>query len=229
VDIFESLRPFVWPKYREEGPPEFVQNYLLGHDLSGGTMKLDPPTRSILEMMTIGYRPVSSLAILAILSDSPNLAMHGMQLARELEKRFKVQEGWFTRTRYYTDRVGKILPLLTKMRMVEEVVRKDPRTGRVSSAYRINPSLSQPIRARLQALSKGEHVSLLSTPDATIVEENQNQDWRKECPNCGIITRSAIARYCEACGRPLKMKCASCGTVLDAIYKYCLNCGAKAK
>ena len=192
-------------------------------------MKLDPPTRSILEMMTIGYRPVSSLAILAILSDSPNLAIHGMQLARELEKRFKVQEGWFTRTRYYTDRVGKLLPLLTKMRMVEEVVRKDSRTGRISSAYRINPSLSQPIRARLQALSKGEHVSLLSTPDATIVEENQNQEWRKECPNCGIITSSAIARYCEACGRPLKTKCASCGMVLDAIYKYCLNCGAKAK
>jgi len=192
-------------------------------------MKLDPPTRSILEMMTIGYRPVSSLAILAILSDSPNLAMHGMQLARELEKLFKVQEGWFTRTRYYTDRVGKLLPLLTKMRMVEEVVRKDSRTGRLSSAYRINPSLSQPIRARLQALSKGEHVSLISTPDATIVEENQDQDWRKECPNCGIITSSAIARYCEACGRPLKTKCASCGMVLDAIYKYCLNCGAKAK
>ena len=192
-------------------------------------MKLDPPTRSILEMMTIGYRPVSSLAILAILSDSPNLAMHGMQLARELEKRFKVQEGWFTRTRYYTDRVGKLLPLLTKMRMVEEVVRKDSRTGRNSSAYRINPSLSQPIRARLQALSKGEHVSLLSTPDTTIVEQNRNQNWRKECPSCGIITSSATARYCEACGRPLKMKCAGCGTVLDAIYRYCLNCGAKAE
>jgi hypothetical protein len=146
VTIFESLKPFIWPKYREEGPPEFVQNYILGHDLTGGAVKLDPPARSVLEMMAIGYRPVSSLAILNILNDSPNLAMHGMQLARELEQRFKVQDGWFTRTRYYTDRVGKLLPLLTKMNMVEEVSRKDTRTGRVAAAYRVNPSLSQQIK-----------------------------------------------------------------------------------
>jgi hypothetical protein len=227
VDIFEALRPFVWPKYREEGPPEFVQNYLLGHDLTGGRTKLEPPARSILEMMTIGYRPVSSLAILDILSDSPNLAMHGMQLARELERRFKVQEGWFTRTRYYTDRVGKLLPRLTKMQMIEELVRKDSRTGRTSAAYRINPTLSQPVKSRLQALSRGEHVSLLSNSPATTLEVDQSREWRKECLNCGIITSSAIARYCEVCGRPLKMKCNNCRSSLEAIYKYCLNCGAK--
>lgn len=227
MDIFESLRPFVYPKYREEGPPEFVQNYLLGQDLTGGSTKLDPTAHSILEMMTIGYRPVSSLAILAILTDAPNLAMHGMQLARELEKRFKVQEGWFTRTRYYTDRVGKLLPLLTKMRMVEEVMRKDSKTGRVSAAYRINPVLGQNIRARIQALSKGEHVSILSSPDTPIVEADQNQEWRKECLSCGVITSSAIARYCEICGHPLKTKCSDCSAQLDATYKYCLNCGAK--
>jgi hypothetical protein len=227
VDIFESLRPFIWPKYREEGPPEFVQNHLLGHDLTGGTMKLEPPARSVLEMMTIGYRPVSSLAILDILSDSPNLAMHGMQLARELERRFKVQEGWFTRTRYYTDRVGKLLPLLTKMQMVEEVVRKDTRTGRTAAAYRINPSLSQPLKSRMQALSRGEHVSLLFNSPASPLETEHPHEWRKECLNCGIMTSSMIARYCEVCGRPLKMKCNNCGYSLEAIYKYCLNCGTK--
>lgn len=226
MDIFESLRPFVWPKYREEGPPEFVQNYLLGHDLTGGATKLEPPARSVLEMMTIGYRPVSSLAILDILSDSPNLAMHGMQLARELERRFKVQEGWFTRTRYYTDRVGKLLPLLTNMQMIEEVVRKDSRTGRTSAAYRINPTLSQPVKSRLQALSRGEHLSILSNSPASSLETEQPHEWRKECVNCGIMTSSTIARYCEVCGRPLKIKCNSCGYTLEAIYKYCLNCGA---
>src|SRR5437870_2183142 len=55
----KSLRPFVWPKYREEGPPDYVQKHLLGHDLTGGTTKLDHSTRSILEMMTIGYRHLS--------------------------------------------------------------------------------------------------------------------------------------------------------------------------
>ncbi len=227
MDIFESLRPFVWPKYREEGPPEFVQGYLLGHDLFGGAAKLDPTARSILEMMVIGYRPVSSFAILNVLNDSPNLALHGMQIAREIENRFKVKEGWFTRTRYYADRVGRLLPLLTSMNVVEEVVRKDSRTGRISAAYRIKNSLNQSIKARLQALSRGEHVSLLSTPQAAVVEADQAQSWRKECLNCGIVTSSAIARYCEVCGRSLKLKCNNCGTVMEVIYKYCLNCGTK--
>ena len=227
VDIFESLRPFVWPKYREEGPPEFVQNYLLGHDLAGGTTKLEPPARSVLEMMTIGYRPVSSLAILDILSDSPNLAMHGMQLARELERRFKVQEGWFTRTRHYTDRVGKLLPLLTNMQMIEEVVQKDSKTGRPSAAYRINPTLSQPVKSRLQAMSRGEHISLLSNSPTSSLETVQPHEWMKECLSCGIMTSSVIAHYCEVCGRPLKIKCNNCGSSLEAFYKYCLNCGTR--
>jgi len=227
MDIFESLKPFVWPKYREEGPPEFVQNYLLGHDLAGGSVKLEPATRSVLEMMTIGYRPVSSLAILNILNDSPNIAMHGMQLARELEHRFKVQEGWFTRSRYYTDRVGKLLPLLTNLHLVQEVSRRDPRTGRVSTAYRVNPSFSQPIKTRLVAISKGEHVSLLSSSETMALGSDKVEDWRKECIDCGIMTNSMIARYCEVCGHSLKVKCKGCGSALDAVYKYCLNCGAK--
>lgn len=226
MDIFESLKPFVWPKYREEGPPEFVQNYLLGHDLAGGKSKLDPAARSVLEMMTIGYRPVSSLAILNILNDSPNLAMHGMQLARELEHRFKVQDGWFTRSRYYTDRVGKLLPLLTNLQMLQEVSRRDPRTGRISTAYRINPSFSQPIKTRLVAISKGEHVSLLSSSDVMALGSG-TEEWKKECQDCGIITSSVIARYCEVCGHSLKVKCKNCGSSLDAVYKFCLDCGAK--
>src|SRR5438445_2129454 len=120
--------------------------------------------------------------------------MHGMQLARELERRFKVQEGWFTRTRYYTDRVGKLLPLLTKMQMIEEVVRRDTRTGRTSAAYRINPSLSQPIKSRLQALSKGEHVSLFSNFPTAILEKGHLQKWSKDALTCGVTTISAIPR-----------------------------------
>lgn len=227
MDIFDSLRPFVWPKFREEGPPEFVQSYVLGHDLSGGATKLDPPTRAVLEMMTIGYRPVSSLAILDILNNSPNLAIHGMQIARELERRFKVKEGWFTRTRYYTDRVGKILPLLTSMRLLEEVDRKDPRTGRIYAAYRISASTRESLKSRLQALSRGEHVSLFSESHAPGVFGDHDKSHAKECLDCGLITSSPIARYCESCGKPLKVRCEKCGSTLEAIYKFCLNCGTK--
>jgi len=118
---------------------------------------------------------------------------------------------------------------VANMRMIDEVDRKDPRTGRVSPAYRVNPSLSMPLKSRLQALTRGEHVSLLSTSVPMMPEEDTKPEWKKECLDCGIMTSSPIARYCEVCRQPLKVKCGSCGSTLDAIYKYCLNCGTKMK
>jgi len=225
--MFDALRLFVWPKYREEGPPEFVQSILLGRDILGEGVKLDAPARSILEMMTIGYRPVTSLAILNILNDTPNLAMHGMQIARELEKRFKVQEGWFTRTRYYTDRVGKLLPLLTRLGLVQDISRKDSRTGRIFTAYQITPSLKEQVTARLDALSQGERLSLFPSEQALKTVSSYPSDIQKECKTCGTISSSSAARYCEICGDPLQMNCKKCDTMVVAIYNYCVNCGTK--
>src|SRR2546422_4738370 len=117
-EFFEGLRPFVWPKYREEGPPEFVQAVLIGRNLLGEKTDLSISARTVLELMTFGYRPATTLAILDILSEGPGLALHGMQIARELENLFQVQEGWFTRARYYTDRVGKLLRVLVALEIL---------------------------------------------------------------------------------------------------------------
>ncbi len=203
--MFDALRLFVWPKYREEGPPEFVQSILLGRDILGEGVKLDAPARSILEMMTIGYRPVTSLAILNILNDTPNLAMHGMQIARELEKRFKVQEGWFTRTRYYTDRVGKLLPLLTRLGLVQDISRKDSRTGRIFTAYQITPSLKEQVTARLDALSQGERLSLFPSEQALKTVSSYPSDIQKECKTCGTISSSSVPETIQVL-QPLRQK-----------------------
>src|SRR5712692_10495408 len=92
--LFESLRPLVYPRFHEEGPPQFVNSLLLGQDLLGTGSELNASTKSVLELVTLGYRPMTSLAILTVLGESPNMVFHGMQIGRELEKRFKVQEGW---------------------------------------------------------------------------------------------------------------------------------------
>jgi len=224
--LFDSLRRFVWPKYREEGPPEFVQSILLGRDILGEGVKLDAPTRSILEMMTIGYRPVTSLAILQVLSDTPGLAIHGMQIGRELEKRFRVQDGWFTRTRYYTDRVGKLLPLLGKLGLIMEVPRRDAKTGRTFTVYSINPSRKAPVSARLESIAKGENLLLVP------FQQPQNPtpisaEVAKRCRSCNIMSNSPVARHCEICGDPLEVTCRNCKATVEAVYNYCVSCGAK--
>ncbi len=155
--------------------------------------------------------------------------MHGMQIGRELEKRFAVQEGWFTKTRYYTDRVGKLLTLLNRLEMIREVVRKDLRGGRSFAAYQINPAATGSIKDTVARLSKGERISLFSSslreaqPSVSIsMAGNQ-----KECTECGVFVNSPSARYCERCGKPLKVGCEKCGTRVEAIHDFCLSCGYK--
>ncbi len=228
-DLFQVLRPFIWPKYREEGPPEFVQGVLLGREFLGDQSDLNVPAKSVLELMTVGYRPVSTLAILRVLNDSPGVALHGMQIARELERRFKVQEGWFTRTRYYTDRVGRLLTLLTRLDIIEEVVRKDARGGRSFTAYQTHPSSSGRVKERLDCLARGEPVSLFQAPSASTAKSTPSLRMKnpRECVDCQTLVSSVSAKYCERCGRPLKAKCENCGRKVEATYDYCLSCGAK--
>ena len=230
--LFQPLRPFVWPKYREEGPPEFVQALLLGRTFLGEDMGLNTVAKTVLELMTIGYRPATTFAVLRILSESQKVALHGMQIGRELEKRFDVQEGWFTRTRYYTDRVGKLLTLLTRLDLIQEVVRKDPKAGRSFAAYQIQPSLLEPFKLRIEDLSRGRRISLFL--DSTEFQDNSPMmppktiaNNRRECLNCKIVVNSTSARYCERCGKPLRLDCLSCKNRMDVIYDYCPTCGSK--
>ena len=229
---FQPLKRFVFPKYHEEGPPEFVRALLLGHTFFGEDMSLSIATKTVLELMTIGYRPATTLAILHILSESPTSALSGMQIGRELEKRFDVQEGWFTRTRYYSDRVGKLLTLLTRLDFLEEVVRKDPKGGRGFTAYQIKPRLVGPVKTRISELSRGLHVSLFSTEPQVEsaghrIPPESFSDNPRECVDCRIVVNSASARYCERCGKVLKLNCSSCKGGVDAIYDYCPKCGSK--
>jgi len=228
--LFQSLSPFVWPKYREEGPPEFVQALLLGRTFLGEDMALNAVAKTVLELTTIGYRPATTFAVLRILSESPKIVLHGMQIGRELEKRFDVQEGWFTRTRYYTDRVGKLLTLLTRLDIIQEVVRKDPKGGRSFPAYQMQPSLLEPVKVRIEDLSRGGRISLFSNGaqiqnESHAIAQDSLRVSLRECLNCKTVMNSVSARYCERCGKPLKLDCPSCKSRVDAIYDFCPMCG----
>ncbi len=232
ADLFRSLKPFVWSKFREEGPPEFVRTELLGGAFHAEETSLSPTTKNLLELMTIGYRPATTLGILCILSQSPKVALHGMQIGKELERQFDVEEGWFSRTRYYTDRVGKLLTLLTRLEILQEVFRKDSKGSRTLAAYQIHASLAEPVKVRIEELSRGERISFFSTHpqpprEILVVPEEPLIINPRECIDCKVMVTSAIARYCEKCGKPLKLNCLSCKGRVDAIYNYCPMCGSK--
>ncbi len=223
-DIFQALKPLVWPKFREEGPPEFIQDILSGRDLTGQGFGQNPAAKSILELWTIGYRPVTTLAILSVLSSSPRTTFHGAQIGHELERRFGVKEGWFTHTRYYTDRIGKMLTALTRLEVLKETEKKDSKSGRVLNAYQITPDLAGSVSDTLRRLSEGQHVSLFLVNSSQRLSPVRTGD-RRECLECGFVSDSLTAVYCERCGHTLKAKCEKCNATVDVFYEYCTGCG----
>lgn len=228
ADLFGSLRPFIWPTYYEEGPPRHVQLTLLGDKLFASQFGETPATKSVLELMTLGYRPVTTLAILKVLYNSDGRSLHGMEIGRELEKRFQVPDGYFSKSRYYTDRVGKVLGFMVRLGLVEESMLESRGSGRKYSAYRIRDSAREGVKMRLASIENGETLSLFTNghEDPSRVPNGDNARTRL-CAGCGFQPHSSIATYCERCGSSLNVKCDSCSKMVMASFSFCNGCGAR--
>jgi hypothetical protein len=223
--IFPALKQFVYPRFREEGPPRFIQGMLEGEEFLGEPLAKNPKIRSVIEMVVLGYRPVTSFAILSVLVQSPKIGLHGMQIGRELEKRFGVPAGWFTHNRYYSDRVGRPLLLLTKLGMIQESAAKDARGRRSFTAYQINPEMEDAIRGRLQALAEDRQISIFPVERQIAKMSVARTKGLKVCSECLLTTHSATAKFCEQCGLGLNWKCPSCKALVELKYQFCLDCG----
>jgi len=228
-DLFDSLKPFIWPTYYEEGPPKHVQLTILGDKVLTSQFGSSTATKSILELMTLGYRPVTMLAILKVLYDSNGNGLHGMEIGRELEKKFGVPEGYFTRSRYYTDRVGKVLSLMSRLGFVEENLQNTRGGTRKYTSYRIPDSSRENVRARLDALTDGKQLSLFvdgHTDES--VKQNGNGNTRvRSCQDCGYRSNSSLASYCERCGGTLNFKCENCSKPVLVSFSFCNFCGTR--
>ena len=117
--FYQLLRPFIWPRYYEEGPPRYIDIAFLSRDFTDIDGKIKEPLKSILDLIVIGYRPVTSLSIFSVLMENGNKPMYGSQIGAELEKNFQLPRGWFTRTRYYDTRIGKLLKILLRQNILE--------------------------------------------------------------------------------------------------------------
>lgn len=229
ADLFESLKPFIWPTYYEEGPPKHVQLSLLGDKVFAGLFGETPATRSVLELMTLGYRPVTMLAILKVLHDSGNRRLHGMEIGRELEKGFGVPEGYFTRSRYYTDRVGKVLGLMVRLGLVEESMMDARGNGRKYSGFKIRDSAMAGVKVRLASIANGEQLSLFTNghEDSSRISNVSEITRLRLCQDCGFQSQSMTATYCERCGKQLNVKCEKCAKMVLASFDYCNKCGTR--
>jgi len=229
ADLFGSLRPFIWPTYYEEGPPRHVQLTLLGDKLFASQFGDTPATKSVLEMMTLGYRPVTMLAILKVLYDSDGRSLHGMELGRELERRFGVPDGYFSKSRYYTDRVGKVLGLMVRLGLVEESMLEARGNGRKYSAFKIRDCAREGVKTRLASIENGEALSLFTDghQDLSRMPNGIEAARTRLCTECGFQSSSSMAAYCERCGNTLNVKCDTCSKMVLASFNFCNGCGTR--
>jgi hypothetical protein len=224
--LFETLKDFVYPHFFEKGPPYQIRGIIAGRRMMK-ELDSNKAKRSVLELISLGYRPATSLAILGILSESRTSALHGMHIAHELENRFEVGKGWFTKTRYYTDRVGRTLQLLTELEILTEMKKTGPKGKRIFSMYQIRPELFDSVKGCIQALSDRQKVSLFSASTSTLDLLPQVATRNlKECLECRVSFNSVAAQYCERCGGKLSIRCPECKQKVE-VFEYCVLCGGK--
>jgi len=224
--FYQLLKEFIWPRYREEGPPKYIDLVLFSKDFIDSEGKIKEPAKSVLDLIVLGYRPVTSLSILVTLVENHNKPMYGSQLGAELERKFQLPKGWFTRARYYDTRIGKLLKIFCRLDILEETEVKDWKTRRKYIGYRIVEHIYPTIKERTLTFLRGGSFSILA-PTTPITAPKEKDETIKHCSSCNALITSPSAKYCELCSAPLKIKCPNCGNETELEYSFCLHCGKK--
>ena len=225
--FYRLLKPFIWPRYYEEGPPRYIDMAFLSKDFLDSEGRVREPVKSILDLVIIGYRPITSLSILAVLVENQNKPMYGTQVGALLEKRFDLPKGWFTKTRYYDTRIGKLLKILQRQSILEEARIKDIRTNKEYVGYRIPENIYPSVKERMLTFIRGEGLTIFAPTKRSNFPTIKTAGSPKHCTKCSFLTSSLSARYCELCSTPLTMNCPGCGKEMGLEYSFCLNCGKK--
>lgn len=223
--FYELLKKFLWPRYREENPPSYINSFLFEKDFIDSEGQIREPVKSILNLITLGHRPVTTLALLDLLVENRNKPMYGTQLGKEMEKRFQLPEGWFSKTRYYDNRVGKLLKMLVRLDILEEVDFVDSKTRRRHLGYRIAKNIYPGMQKNILNFMQSGTLPIF-VPIETYPKLPEAEQLRiiKHCTKCQAQTTSLQAQYCEICGSPLVVVCPKCKRENIPEYTYCVYC-----
>jgi hypothetical protein len=225
--FYKLLRPFIYPRYYEEGPPKYLDMAFLSKDnLEDG--KIKEPVKSILDLVVFGYRPITSVSILSVLVANNNKPLYGAQIGKILEKNFELPIGWFTKTRYYDTRIGKLLKMLERQNILETVGVKDTRTNKDLIGYRICACYYFSAKDTINMLQRGQGLGfLIRSPAKQSIDTEKEESITKYCTKCKMLARSNDSKFCENCGEQLLIKCQYCGKNFAPEYSFCTNCGKK--
>jgi hypothetical protein len=224
--FYQQLKEFIWPKYHEEGPPKYMDMLFFRKGLIDNEGRIKEPVKSIFDWIVLGYRPVTSIAVLAILVENQNKPMYGTQIGAELERKFQLPEGWFTKTRYYDSRVAKLLKIFCKLDILEQTEVKDLKSKRKYVGYRIVERIYPIVKTRILNYLQGESLSILA-PSSSFIIRQEEVESIQQCPSCNAIIKSQSAKYCELCGSALSINCPNCERKMSLEYSFCLYCGKK--
>jgi hypothetical protein len=206
---------FIFPKFREEGPPSTLSSLIsLKEDADGEVDK--GSLREFGLMVLLGYRPATVLSLISVLAANDNGPMYGSQLGRALEEKFELPEGWYTRARYYEDRLGRVLRLLTILGSMSEEQVKVTGSQRVTTGYRLSGSLFQLVKH-----GAGVHRSLLESYMWS------SSKTMRICNQHSFVTLDPGAKHCVFCGKTLVAACVACGRQVGPHYDFCVECGEK--
>lgn len=226
--FYQMLKRFMWPRYREEGPPSYIDSFFFDKECIDSEGQIREPIRSVLNLVTLGHRPVTTISILSVLVENQNRPMYGAQLGKELEDRFDLPKGWFTKTRYYDNRISKLLKVLCRLGILKETEFVESLTKRRHIGYHIQEDNYAATRERIMNFMQGGTLSIfdLTSPRSTASETEQTE-MIKRCPDCQALTTSLHAKFCELCGNLLMIVCPECKREGSLEYDYCLYCGKK--
>ena len=205
----------VFPKFREEGPSRHLNSLLAATELQvdEGSRK---NVKQLAYIILLGYRPVTVIAILTTLTRNGNRAMYGAELAEALEQTQDLPTGWYTKSRYYNDRIGRVLRVLADLEILTTENVSLQTSDRTTTGYKLAESVYQ--FAKHQSMLNQVPI-LMNLPYPSKV--------MKKCLNDEFVASDSLAVYCQFCGATLATVCAKCARQLGPDNKYCTRCGEK--
>jgi hypothetical protein len=210
-------RWFAVPKFREEGPPMHVYSLLTLEEFEGKKIK-EETRRRMASLIVLGYRSVTVSNIISILLENGNKAMYGAELGKALESRFGLPEGFYTKARYYEDRIGRLVRLLTMLAVLKEDKVKVGNSQRTTTGYKLPDSLYRLLRHGGKELIPPPIFDLPDKPIALRV-----------CEKDRFATFAKDIDYCPYCGASLDHVCPKCDNKMKKTYDFCIRCGTKLR
>jgi len=208
-----AARWFVFPRFREEGPPRNLASFMALRETEGETID-DLSLKRLAYLVLLGYRPATVSGIVSVLLENKNRAMYGSELGKALEAKFDLPRGWYTKARYYEDRLERVLRILSELGSLRQEEVKVLGTERVTAGYRLSDSLFQ-----LTSHGTAVEEALL---EADILGGSKTF---KICKDHDFVAADPKAKHCLFCGKVLVSACLRCGKPVSPHYEYCVGCG----